>query len=229
MEELSGEGASHSVYRGILEALEAGSVIPGQRLIESELSDQFGVGRNAVREAMQRLAARGVVNLHRNRSASIRQIDTAEANEIFDVSGAMTELLFGLAAAHYDAATHQAELQAALDELKAAYADGKEFVFSRARRGLYRVVLKIADNRELSRIFPAVGTHIINAKYQSRKLQSIRIRDYQKMVGAVVDGNVKRAGALARKHNEAVREAVSEHAAYHQRPLSAGRKASSAL
>lgn len=221
MEELSGEGASHSVYRGILEALEAGTVIPGQRLIESELSAQFGVGRNAVREAMQHLAARGVVNLHRNRSASIRQIDTEEANEVFDVAGAMTELLFGLAAAHYDANKHQAELLAALDELKAAYGDGREFVFSRARRGLYRVVLKIASNRELSRIFPAVGTHIINAKYQSRKLQTLRARNYPKLVGAVMAGDTKRAAALGRRHNEQMRAAVCEHAASHQ--LSLGR------
>lgn len=203
-------GASQSVYHGILKALEAGAVVPGQRLTESELAAQFGVGRNAVREAMQRLSARGVVNLHRNRSASIRQIDSSEADEIFDVSGAVTELLFSLAARHYDPAKHEEELQTALDELKAAYADGKEFVFSRARRGLYRVALKIANNRELSRIFPAVGTHIINAKYQSRALQGIRYRDYQKIGAAIMAGDAKRAGKLALKHNEQMRLAMRE-------------------
>lgn len=206
-------GASQSVYHGILKALEAGAVVPGQRLVESELAAQFGVGRNAVREAMQRLSARGVVNLHRNRSASIRQIDSSEAEEIFDVSGAVTELLFSLAAANYDPEKHEEELRIALDELKAAYADGKEFVFSRARRGLYRVILKIANNRELSRIFPAVGMHILNAKYQSRALQAIRIRDYQKIAAVIIAGDAKRAGKLARKHNEQMREAMRELAA----------------
>jgi DNA-binding GntR family transcriptional regulator len=42
MEELSGEGTSHLVYRGILTALEGGAVVPGQRLTESELAVQFG-------------------------------------------------------------------------------------------------------------------------------------------------------------------------------------------
>jgi len=206
-------GASQSVYHGILKALEAGTVVPGQRLIESELAAQFGVGRNAVREAMQRLAARGVVNLHRNRSASIRQIDSREMEEIFDVAGAVTELLFSLAAARYRPDQHQEELEAALSELKQAYADGKEFVFSRARRSLYRVVMKIADNRELSRIFPAIGTHIINAKYQSCALQGIRIRDYQKLGAAIMASDPKRAGKLARKHNDQIRIAMRELAA----------------
>jgi DNA-binding GntR family transcriptional regulator len=203
-------GASQSVYSGILKALEAGAVVPGQRLTESELAAQFGVGRNAVREAMQRLSARGIVNLHRNRSASIRQIDSDEADEIFDVAGAVTELLFRLAATHFDAARHGEELQAALDGLKTAYAERRELAFRRARRGLYRVALKIAGNRELTRIFPAVGMHILNAKYQSRSLQAIRFRYYQKVAAAIAAGDAKRAGKLAVKHNEQMRLAMRE-------------------
>jgi len=218
MEELSGEGASQAVYRGVLMALEAGMIVPGQRLIETEIATEFGVGRNAVREAMQRLAARGVVNLHRNRSASIRQIDIKETDEIFDVAGPMTELLAILAATHFDAERHGQELEAVLDALKAAYADGKEFVFGHARRDFYRVLLRIADNRELLRIFPAIGTHIINAKYQSRGLQTIRMRDYQKLAAAIIAGNAKRAGTIARRHNEQMRVAMRELAELQERP-----------
>jgi DNA-binding GntR family transcriptional regulator len=220
MQELSGEGASQSVYRGILMSLESGIVVPGQRLIESELAVQFGVGRNAVREAMQRLAACGVVNLHRNRSASIRQIDVEEADEIFDVAGVVTELLVAAATTNFDLARHGGELEAALAELKAAYADGKEFVFSHARRSLYRVLLKIANNRELLRIFPVIGTHIINAKFKSRTLQTIRMRYYQKLVAMIFEGDAKRAGALARRHNEQMRLAMRELAALQSRSRS---------
>ena len=74
MAERSEDSATQLVYRGILHALETGAVSPGQRLIESELAAHFGVGRNAIREAMQKLAARGVIDLQRNRSASIRQM-----------------------------------------------------------------------------------------------------------------------------------------------------------
>jgi DNA-binding GntR family transcriptional regulator len=171
-----------------------------------------------VREAMQRLAARGVVDLHRNRSASLRQIAIDEADEIFDVSGVVTELLARLAATNFDGAKHKYELEAAVTELKAGYADGTEFVFSHARRCLYRVLLKIADNRELSRIFPAVDNHIINAKFQSRALQTIRFRSYQKLVAAIITGHPKRASSLARKHNEQMRIAMRELAALQAEP-----------
>lgn len=204
------EGASHSVYRGILRALEDGSLVPGQRLIESELAAQFGVGRNAVREAMQRLAARGVVDLSRNRSASIRQIDIEEAQEVYAVSGPMVELLFSLAAEKYDAERDEPQLREAMAALEAAYANGQEYVFSRARRQLYRCILRIADNRELTRIFPAIGTHIINAKYQSHRLQGVRIHAYGEIVKAVMKRDIVGAARLGRDHNAEMCAAVCE-------------------
>src|SRR3546814_8419132 len=59
----SGEpaGSARPVFLGILRDLETGRMVPGQRLVETELASRHGVGRNAVREAMQHLAARGVV------------------------------------------------------------------------------------------------------------------------------------------------------------------------
>src|SRR3546814_18595052 len=65
--------AADRVYLGILEDLEYHRMVPGQRIVETDLAVQFGVGRNAVREAMQQLAMRGVVDLSPNRSASIRK------------------------------------------------------------------------------------------------------------------------------------------------------------
>lgn len=44
--------------------------MPAQRLVEMELASQYGVGRNSVREALQRLEAEGIVELFRNRGAA---------------------------------------------------------------------------------------------------------------------------------------------------------------
>src|SRR3546814_14040142 len=67
--------SARPVFLGILRDLETGRMVPGQRLVETELASRHGVGRNAVREAMQHLAARGVVDLSPNRSPAIRKLD----------------------------------------------------------------------------------------------------------------------------------------------------------
>src|SRR3546814_1608767 len=49
--------------------------------------------------------------------------------------------------------------------------------FGAARRRFYRSLLLIGGNRELQRIFPAIGIHIIHAQYPSTRLQGIRLAD----------------------------------------------------
>ncbi len=63
-----GRSASDVVFSGILARLEARRLVPGQRLVEAELAAGFGVSRNSVREALQRLAAEGIVDLFRHRA-----------------------------------------------------------------------------------------------------------------------------------------------------------------
>ena len=42
-------------YSMILDAIDVGTYRPGDRLVESELAERFGVSRTPVREALQRL------------------------------------------------------------------------------------------------------------------------------------------------------------------------------
>src|SRR3546814_6211209 len=51
-----------------------------------------------------------------------------------------------------------------------------------------RSLLLIGGNRELQRIFPAIGIHIIHAQYPSTRLQGIRLADYQAIARAVAAG-----------------------------------------
>jgi len=204
------ENASQRVYRGIMRDLEEGRLVPGQILSETGLAGQYGVGRNAVREAVQHLAARGVVDLSRNRSPTIRRLDHAETLEILDVAGALTALAAQAAARRYDPVSHAALVAATLDSLVQADADDEPCAFSRARRHFYRVLLRIGENRELQRLFPAISMHIIYAQYQSPRLRGIRLADYRAIMDAVASGDLAAAAAAGRTHTDHVRSAI-EH------------------
>jgi DNA-binding GntR family transcriptional regulator len=204
------EIAAQRVYRGIMRDLEEGRLVPGQILSETGMAGHYRVGRNAVREAMQHLAARGVVDLSRNRSPTIRRLDHAETLEILDVAGALTAFAVEGAARRYDPVAHDALIAGALDALAEADADDQPGGFSRARRHFYRVLLRIGGNRELQRLFPAISMHIIYAQYQSPRLRGIRLADYRAIMDAVVVGDLAAAAAAGRNHTDHVRSAI-EH------------------
>jgi len=203
-------GASGTVYRGIMQDLEERRMVPGQRLVETELATRFGVGRNAVREAMQRLAMRGVIDLNRNRSASIRLLDRAETMEVLDVAAALTTLAAGAAAARYAQQDHGNILDAAMDDLALIGPMSEPHLFSRARRNFYRALLVIGGNRELQRVFPAVGMHLIFSQFQSPRLRDVRLDDYRAMRDAVVAGQTESARLLGCEHVERVRAIICD-------------------
>ncbi len=64
------------LYREVLDRIQqritSGEIAPGQQLpSERELMDQYGVGRPAVREALQELARSGIVEIHHGERARV--------------------------------------------------------------------------------------------------------------------------------------------------------------
>ncbi|MAM83744.1 MAG: GntR family transcriptional regulator [Acidobacteria bacterium] len=207
-------GAGQRVYLGILQELEQHRLIPGRRLVETDLAARFGVGRNAVREAMQRLAMRGVVDLSPNKSASIRRLGLAQILDVLDVATEMTSLLARLAARAYEPDRHDALLGTAMEQLTAS-AHGVELTeFSRARRRFYRTLLMISGSEELGRIFPVISMHIIYSQFQSNRLLQVRLADYRAIYDNVRAKDAFAAAAAGRAHVEHVRDiVVSDRAA----------------
>src|SRR3546814_6335099 len=132
---------------------------------------------------MQHLSVRGIIELETNRSPSIRKLDLAESMEVLDVAEAMTALAARSAADRYTGQLHEALFADVLKRLDLGAAGREEGVFNAARRHFYRVLLQIGENRELRRLFPSVGMHIIHVQYSAPELQKVRHRDYAEIAG----------------------------------------------
>lgn len=199
--------ASDSVFLGIVRGLEIQTFVPGQRLVEADLADQFGVGRNSVREALQRLAAEGIVELLRHRGAAIRSLSLRETLDVLDVAERMTGLLGRAAARACAGGASTCGLQAALQELAAAD-PGDLAGFSAARRHFYRALLDLAGNQELRRLFPTIHVPVVHAQYRLPTLQKIRQQDYGRIAAAVLAGDAEAAEAAGGEHVRHVRDAI---------------------
>ncbi len=84
-------------YTLILEAIDAGFFKPGDRLVESELADRFGVSRTPVREALQRLETQGMLSRD-GRSLIVASLDHNQLAELYAVRTELEGLAARLAA-----------------------------------------------------------------------------------------------------------------------------------
>lgn len=73
----------------VLEAIKhrilTGQLAPGQPLVETELAAQFAVSKTPVREALKTLAGTGLVVMSQYKGATVRTVDAAMAQEVYDV------------------------------------------------------------------------------------------------------------------------------------------------
>jgi DNA-binding GntR family transcriptional regulator len=74
-----------------------GRYAPGQRLIESDLTQDLRVSRGPLREAFRRLSAEGLLELVPNRGAMVRRLTLREMRELFQIRIGMETLAARLA------------------------------------------------------------------------------------------------------------------------------------
>jgi DNA-binding GntR family transcriptional regulator len=90
----------------ILDALRARisshEIVPGSRLREQQLAEEFGVPRARVREAFTALEARGLIHRIPNRGAVVAQLDIEELVHIYDVREVLEGACARLAAERAD-------------------------------------------------------------------------------------------------------------------------------
>ncbi|WP_299613907.1 GntR family transcriptional regulator [uncultured Tateyamaria sp.] len=86
-------------YSMILEAIDIGTYRPGDRLVESELAERFGVSRTPVREALQRLETQSLLSRD-GRSLIVASLDHNQMSELYVVRRELEGLAASLAAQH---------------------------------------------------------------------------------------------------------------------------------
>lgn len=89
-------------YALILQAIDVGVFKPGDRLVESDLADRFGVSRTPIREALQRLETQNLLTRD-GRSLIVASLSHNEMAELYAVRSELEGLAARLAAQHASA------------------------------------------------------------------------------------------------------------------------------
>lgn len=129
----------------IVEAIDRGVYRPGDRLVESELAERFGVSRTPVREALQRLETQALL-ARDGRSLIVASLSHDQMAELYAVRTELEALAARLAAQH--AAREEIAVLGAMVEEDRALLDDAE-ALSRANRRFHAQVHRASHNRYL--------------------------------------------------------------------------------
>jgi len=197
--------------------LKAGDDMPSER----ELMERYGVGRPAIREAMQALAGKGLVEISQGERAKvlritaesiIRQVDLPAKMMLSGSSDSLEHLknarIFFERGMIREAATkataeHIAELRALLDRQKASLGDADAFI--EADMEFHQYIAQISGNP----IFAAVSGAMLGwlKSYHTEMLiwtgrENFTLAEHEEIIRTVEKGNADLAEKAMIKHLE---------------------------
>ena len=73
------------IYRRIKDDITYGKILPGERLIESKLVEEFKASRAPIREALRHLESEGLAKFERNKGITVLKLSTKEVDEIYSL------------------------------------------------------------------------------------------------------------------------------------------------
>jgi DNA-binding GntR family transcriptional regulator len=208
------EGAScpDIVVDAIIHGVRSGRLVPGQRLVEADLTHSLGVSRGPVREALKRLAAEGLVTLNRHRGAFVRALSREEVHDILTVLEMLAGLVARLAAQHIAESNNRALFQSEYEKLSHFRDCDDGIAFLDQRRHFYDSLIRIGGSRELQRLMPLTQIHLLRLQFQSSVTSQQRekqFQDYEAIWHAVLDGDQMLAERVTRLHIRRARITLS--------------------
>ncbi|MBR8181676.1 GntR family transcriptional regulator [Burkholderia ambifaria] len=79
------DSTADAVAASLREMIINGELQAGERLVERDLAEHFGISRIPMREAIQRLEREGLLDIFRNRGAVVRMLGASDVQEIYDM------------------------------------------------------------------------------------------------------------------------------------------------
>ncbi len=191
------QSSPDQVAETLRDGVRSGRYVPGQRLVEADLTAELKLSRGPIREALKLLAAEGIIELHRHRVA---------------IQESLTGLAARLAAERIHEVDHRARFKQAYSALMSAYKsrDGSGVLDARVR--FYAELVALGGNVELTRFVPIPQTNLLRAQFERHLPASERAKrrqDYPTIARLILAGKGGAAETAMRKHIRHTRQAIN--------------------
>lgn len=205
--------AADKVSEAIIRGVRSGTFVPGQHLVEPDLTRRLGISRGSLREALKHLAAEGIVTLNRFRGAYIALLDRKSILDLLETLEPLCCLAARLAAEHCESDEQAQQILDVAAEIDEAHRTKNRAKYLERRRHFYSVIVNIGGNRELERAMPLTRTDLFRAQIEPIQSDRQRVRHasgYGKIAKAIAERNASVAVRAVQRHFAGTRQTIEE-------------------
>ncbi|MDZ7710892.1 MAG: GntR family transcriptional regulator [Roseovarius sp.] len=179
-----------------------GQLHPGEKINEKLLTEQFGVSRTPLREALKVLAAEGLLDLIPHRGAVITRQSEAELAEVFHVLAVLEGLAGELAAKNASDDTLR-EIAEMTQALRRSFDEADRPTYFRINQAIHNAILEATSNETLVRSHGLLAFRVQRVRYQANLTPErwrAAVEEHKAIAEALCARDVPRSSRLLREH-----------------------------
>lgn len=206
-------------YRTLKARILDNDLAAGTQLLEQEVALQLGLSRTPVREAFQRLAREGLLEIVPRHGIRISPIRPEDMREIYEVLASLEPTAAELLAARKPSRAEMQPLIDACDAMEAALVRNDLRGWAEADMRFHRSLAESCGNRRLAQLIMTVWDQAHRARMATLTLRPVptqSTREHRATVKAILAGDAEKAGAIYRAHRKRGGEELLRIIARHQ-------------
>ena len=182
-----------------------GVLLPGQRINEPDVASRLGISRVPVREALRELDSSGLVVARKHAGVFVRQLDTAEIRDLYQMRG-LLDGFAGRQAAGLPCAPQTALLtllQQSIDTMRQAAAEHDVQRYYSENLRFHWAIVEATGNHSLTETYRGIvqKLHLSRLKNLAHDFgMQASIAEHDEIVQALKSGDPVRCEALLSSH-----------------------------
>lgn len=209
MIQLAKDTRKNIAYNYLRDAILTWKISPGSSIVEQEISDQLGISRTPVREALKLLEAEGLVRVLPQRGTFVSELSTQDVEEIFALRESLEVLALQVAIRNLPTEELN-ELERFLSTLSPQSPPEQ---FFESDRQLHSLIIKHGGNQRLAHFLDSLNVQV----EQVRRISALRpnrlelsMREHLGIVHAIQARDLATAEAELRQHTRNVKQSTVE-------------------
>jgi DNA-binding GntR family transcriptional regulator len=193
--------------------IENAVLVSGQRLVEADLTQEFGISRALLREAFRHLAAEGAIDLVPNRGAEVRRLSKREALELFEIRTELEGIAARRAADRMDIPSVRQAFQAATNPFFVSPRRFGTLEYIAENEAFHRAIFIAADNKMLVDLARKMRLSLIMSQLREALSPAVlakSLKEHRSITAAIGRGDPVLAEAESRKHLDRAKRFVFE-------------------
>ena len=192
-----------TIAQQLAEQILSGELTPGQRIEEKRVTEQFGVSRTPVRDALRQLAATGLVAIQAHRGVTVINLEIEQLSDMFEAQAELEALCAKLSAKRMSSIERK-KLQMVASDSKPALASTDHELYSSTNEEFHHMIYAGAHNKTLEQmainLWNRVAPFRRSTFFKLGNRMERSFEEHDAIIDAIIAGEETRAQQAMHEH-----------------------------